>query len=130
MAFFSRPRATWLSRLFGRKIVVTVKDDEVVFCSRARVVVLRPVLFERNGQILSVGAPPPETAQQLPIFVSESSDRSARIAKFFAYGLHTVIARSFTIKPVVAVSLETQRASQSEVAAALIAAGAAEVTVA
>jgi hypothetical protein len=130
MGFFSRPTPTWLPRLLGPKILVTVKTGEIVFRARERVISLRPTLFEQNGRIVSVGIPPSEAAQELPIFVSEADDRSARIAKFFRYGLQTVVGRSFTIKPVVAVSVETQEVSLYEVTAALLAAGAAEVTVA
>ena len=116
-----------LVRLFGPRIRVTVGQDEVVFRTESKVVSVRPVLFVRDGIIVSIGTPPAEAAEELPVFVADAAARALRIVKLMQYGVQTVIGRSFTIKPVVSLRVERADTSLQEIKPALFAAGVADV---
>jgi len=116
-----------LPRLFGTRITVVVKSTSVEFRAKDRIVSLTPDLFVKDGIIVSVGSPPPIEAERLPVFVPDQKERAMRLDKLIKYGLETVMARSFFVKPIVRLSVEGA-ASRNEITVALLHAGAAEVS--
>jgi hypothetical protein len=128
MGFFSRPQSTWWSQRFGPAISLVVTESLLQFRGADAVLSLAPVLFVRDGLIVAVGEPPVGPAERLEVFVADRRDRGQRLAKLVQYGLHRVLGRGLTIKPVVTVSLQTLQVSLGELRPALIAAGAAEVS--
>jgi hypothetical protein len=128
MGFFSRPQSTWWSQRFGPAISLVVTESLLQFRGADAVLSLAPVLFVRDGLIVAVGEPPSGPAERLDVFVADRRDRGQRLAKLVQYGLHCVMGRGLTLKPVVTVSLQTLAVSLGELRPALIAAGAAEVS--
>jgi hypothetical protein len=127
MGFFSSPQSTWFSSRFGPAISLVVTETLLQFRGAGAVLSVAPVLFVRDGLIVAVGEAPSGPSERLEVFVPDRRERAQRLAKLVQYGLHCVIGRKLTLKPVVTVSLQTPAVSFDELRPALIAAGAAEV---
>jgi len=119
-----------LPRLFGPRISVRVTAVGVEFRGPARVLALSPDLFVKDGIVIAVGMPPAELEERLPVFVTDATERALRLSKLIGYGLHTVIGKSVSVKPIVLLSVDPAVVSEAEVRAALLDAGAARVTAA
>jgi hypothetical protein len=127
MGFFSRPQSPWLSRRFGPAISVLVLPDRVEFRTEAKALSLAPVLFVRDGLIVSVGEQPAGPSERLDVFAADGKDRAQSLARLLQYGLHAILEKKLGLKPVVTVSSQAPGISFDELRPALLAAGAAEV---
>jgi hypothetical protein len=121
----------WFVRRAGPRVAIQLNADEASFESASKSAVLPTVIYlESNDRIAGVGHPPPSSTNFIPCLIFDSSHCEDRklmlVEKFLQFGLHTVLGRGITVKPLVTIFLRAPVAPEV-IDAMLRKAGAGEV---
>jgi hypothetical protein len=129
MSFFDLPKGRWLTRRFGARINVTISPDAVAFRKGRVEIRLEPILYARDGIVVSVGRAPGGKAEALPVFTDDRAARQWRLDRLVVYAFSELSGSMIAPRPNCSVRVHGVSIEAEEVRRAFERAGAADVTV-
>jgi hypothetical protein len=131
MGFFSRPNGDWIVKRFGPKLRIEFGDERVAFTHGSQTVSLAPTIRVAGDRIVAVGE---DTAcgpgELINVYGPAKPAYDQALSKFLMFGINQVLARRFTIRPNVTISLATRACTLAKIIEGLDRAGVRNPTVA